>query len=83
MQKIVVLTLTHRCNLDCIYCYQKHKTAKDMALETAKAIVETEVKQVRESENIDSIRFNLFGGEPLLQFDLIKELWQWIWETNK
>ena len=81
MQKVVVLTLTHRCNLDCIYCYQKYKTAKDMPLETAKTIVEAEVKQARVSENIDSVRFNLFGGEPLLQFDLIKELCQWIWET--
>ncbi|MDL2330634.1 radical SAM protein [Odoribacter sp. OttesenSCG-928-A06] len=73
--------LTHRCNLSCIYCYQKHKTAKDMSLETAKAIMETEVKRAKLSKNIDSIRFDMFGGEPLLKFDLIKELCRWAWET--
>lgn len=81
MRKMVVLMLTHRCNLDCIYCYQKHKTAKDMSLETAKAILETEVKQAKVSENIDSIRFDMFGGEPFLKFDLIRELCHWAWET--
>lgn len=52
-----------------------------MTLETAKSIIETEVQQARKSKNKDGIRFNLFGGEPLLQFDLIKELCQWVWET--
>lgn len=81
MQKMVVLMLTHRCNLNCVYCYQQHKTAKDMTLETAKAIMENEVRQAKLSDNIDSIRFDMFGGEPFLKFDLIKELCHWAWET--
>jgi radical SAM protein with 4Fe4S-binding SPASM domain len=52
-----------------------------MTLETAKAIIETEVRQAKASKNKDGIRFNLFGGEPFLQFDLIKELCHWVWET--
>ena len=52
-----------------------------MTLETAKSVVSREVKLARESNNKDGIRFDLFGGEPLLQFDLIKELCTWIWET--
>ena len=52
-----------------------------MTLETAKTIIETEVQQVRASQEVDRVRFNLLGGEPLLQFDLIKKLCQWVWET--
>jgi radical SAM protein with 4Fe4S-binding SPASM domain len=80
-QRTCVLVLTHRCNLNCIYCYQKHKTTKDMTLETAKAIIETEVRHVKASKNKEGVRFRLFGGEPLLRFDLIKELCHWAWDT--
>jgi len=73
--------LTYKCNLNCIYCYQKYKTSQRMTLETAKSVVSREVQLARESNNKDGVRFDLFGGEPLLQFNLIKELCAWIWET--
>lgn len=81
MQKLCFLMLTYRCNLNCIYCYQKYKTTQDMTLETAKSVVLREVQLAREIDNKDGVRLNLFGGEPLLKFDLIKELCTWIWET--
>lgn len=81
MQKVCFLMLTYRCNLNCIYCYQKYKTSQNMTLETAKSVVSREVQLARESNNKDGVRFNLFGGEPLLKFDLIKELCTWIWDT--
>ena len=81
MQRLCFLMLTYRCNLNCIYCYQKYKTAQDMTLETAKSVVLREVQLARETNNKDGVRLNLFGGEPLLKFDLIKELCAWIWET--
>lgn len=83
MQKMCFLMLTYRCNLNCIYCYQKYKTAQDMTLETAKSVVAAEVQLAREANNKDGVRFDLFGGEPLLKFDLIKELCIWIWEAIK
>ena len=52
-----------------------------MTLETAKSVVSREVRLARESNNKDGVRLNLFGGEPLLKFNLIKELCAWIWET--
>lgn len=81
MQKMCFIMLTYKCNLNCVYCYQKFKTTQCMTLETAKSIVEREVQLARETNNKDGVRFDLFGGEPLLQFDLIKELCAWIWET--
>lgn len=81
MHKMCFIMLTYRCNLNCIYCYQKYKTSQNMTLETAKSVVAKEVQLARESNNKDGVRFDLFGGEPLLQFDLIKKLCAWIWET--
>lgn len=52
-----------------------------MTLETAQSVVSREVQLARETGNKDGVRLNLFGGEPLLKFDLIKELCAWIWET--
>lgn len=81
MQKMCFVMLTYRCNLNCIYCYQKFKTSQSMTLETAKSVVSREVQIARESNNKDGVRFDLFGGEPLLQFGLIKDLCTWIWDT--
>ena len=33
--KTVMLTLTNRCNLSCVYCYETEKDADEMSQETA------------------------------------------------
>ena len=59
MRKMCFVMLTYRCNLNCIYCYQKYKTSQNMTLETAKSVVSREVQLARESNNKDGIeRFN-------------------------
>ena len=64
----VTLFLTHRCNLQCRMCGQKHRVdAPELSLGNLKAIV----------DDISSFRPNitLFGGEPMLHegcIDLIK-----------
>lgn len=72
--KIVALILTHSCNLNCVYCFEKHKSSKSMSLDTAISIVQNEVQKVSTDIHIDYVKFDLFGGEPLLRFDLIKDL---------
>ncbi len=79
--RICIITLTHRCNLNCVYCFQKHKDSADMTLETAKEIVLKEMEIARTTERIKAIKFELFGGEPLLKFDMFKELCEWTWHT--
>lgn len=81
MQRMVFLMLTYSCNLNCIYCYQKHKTSQSMSLETAKKVVENEVVLAQQTENKEGIRLNLFGGEPFLKFELMKDLCDWIWKN--
>ena len=60
----LTLHLTDRCNLACRYCYQRHGT-KRMSFETAMTAIE---ECTRGEENCGII---FFGGEPLLQTDLI------------
>jgi len=73
-RKIVVLTITEQCNLNCIYCFEKAKTSKTMSLDVAKAAVEHEFKN---SDLFDELEFDLFGGEPTLCKAVIQELVEW------
>ncbi|MEZ7891023.1 MAG: radical SAM protein [Candidatus Wallbacteria bacterium] len=71
--KGIWLGLTHNCNMDCEYCFEKsgaRKTPSDMTIDTAKKAIDFLVKNSK-NKNISVI---LFGGEPLLKFDLIKEI---------
>lgn len=81
-RKIVTLTLTQKCNLSCIYCYENHKSSKKMNFETAKAIVD---KEMQFDDGFDEVEFDLFGGEPFLNFELIKLITNYImyYDTEK
>ena len=60
------LALTHRCNLDCSYCYAGPKSDRAMTLETAcKAL------DLAFSHPHDQVRIAPFGGEPLLEMALV------------
>lgn len=65
------LSLTHRCNLACRYCYSGNSCKPDMQLATAKQCIDTFLEFLPEGK---SLELGLFGGEPLLRFDLIKEV---------
>ena len=77
--KDITLTLTERCNLDCVYCYEKSKTSRDMDLETACDIVKRELTA---EDGTKTVTIELFGGEPLLCFDSIKRLCEWTWRRD-
>ncbi len=70
-EKNITLVLTHQCNLRCTYCYEKHKDNATMPLALAKELVDRELTM---DDGIDFVEFSLFGGEPLLEFDLIVDL---------
>jgi uncharacterized protein len=73
-RKIVVLTLTENCNLDCAYCFEKNKSKQFMDIQIAKKVIEYEFTH---SDEFDEIEFDLFGGEPTLRKSLIKKLVGW------
>ncbi len=68
----VWLHLTDCCNLRCDYCYLQHQNI-DMTLEIGKKAVEAIFRSAI-SGDYREVKFKYAGGEPLLQFSLIKEL---------
>lgn len=77
--KTITLTLTNRCNLSCIYCYEENKSIHNMSFATAKRIIDEEFSA---DDGKERIIVDLFGGEPFLQFDLIKEIDKYLIESN-
>lgn len=69
--KSVTLILTQQCNLSCVYCYESKKTFSCMSFATAQKILYSELTANDSTEFVD---INLFGGEPFLQFDLIRQI---------
>ena len=71
----VVLSVNTGCNLSCTYCYKEDldvpSAGKKMDFETAKKSIDMLLK-----ESPDQSRYNVvfFGGEPLSNFTLIKEV---------
>lgn len=62
-------------HISCTYCYEYHKSNRRMSVETAKSIVDYELKNFADFEGIE---FDLFGGEPFLAFDLVREITDYI-----
>jgi uncharacterized protein len=63
-------SITQQCNLRCKYCYIDKKEAR-MSLPLAKKIVDFMYKHTPAGEKI---RAGFFGGEPLMVFELIKDI---------
>lgn len=69
----LVLNVSQTCNLSCRYCYGNNGTYSSdipfMSLETAKAAIDF---LIRGSVDRKTYEIIFFGGEPLLNFQLIK-----------
>jgi len=63
-----IFFMTRECNLDCKYCYIDKKPKSYMTEDIAFKGVDTLLKNSKEKAKI-----SFFGGEPLLNFGLIKE----------
>ena len=77
---MVTLELTERCNLRCKYCiYQDYNAAyrgygnRDMTFDTAKKAIDLLIKHSAELKPDKKLIVTFYGGEPLIQFDLIKQ----------
>jgi len=72
--KSMCLHLSHDCNLRCKYCFADegayHGKRENMPLETAKASIDFLIEH---SGNIKHLEVDFFGGEPLLNFDVLKQ----------
>ena len=80
--RCVSLIITQACNLNCVYCYEKHKSNRSMEVATAKAILRCEFARVARSDRLDDLRIDFFGGEPFLEAARIIEVCEWLWEND-
>lgn len=72
--KALCLNVAHTCNLSCEYCFAKggKYQGKDaiMPIEVAKKAIDFLIEESKNHYNLD---IDFFGGEPLLNWDLVKE----------
>ena len=73
--KSMCLNMTHDCNLRCKYCFASqgsYNGAREyLSLETGKKAFDFLVKNSGSRVNLE---VDFFGGEPLMNFEIIKEL---------
>lgn len=73
--KAMCLHIAHDCNLKCRYCFASQGNFKGerslMSLDTGKQALDFLVKNSGARRNLE---VDFFGGEPLMNFDVVKEL---------
>ena len=73
--KALCLHVAHTCNLNCAYCFAsqgKYNGERDvMSLEVGKRALDFLVENSGSRHNLE---VDFFGGEPLMNFDVVKEL---------
>ncbi len=67
----LTLMVNHACNLRCGYCYTGEKLRRPMPASVARAAIDRAVRSLS-SRGVLELAF--FGGEPLVEADLILEL---------
>ena len=80
--RMCMLIVTHACNLNCSYCYEAHKSEEQMTTDLAKSIIQKELDLVEKSEQFDKLEIHFIGGEPFMNFPLIRDVVDWLSETE-
>jgi len=69
----VTYFITNQCNLNCSYCYEKVSNVDD-SLRMDFNTLKDSIKFIEQNFKLkNSMHINFFGGEPLLNFELMKE----------
>lgn len=73
--KAMCLNISHDCNLRCEYCFASTgdfgKGRKLMSFETGKKAIDFLLEK---SQNRENLELDFFGGEPLMNFDVVKQI---------
>ncbi len=82
--KALCLHVAHTCNLNCEYCFASqgkyHGERAIMSLDVAKRALDFLIEN---SEGRRNLEVDFFGGEPLMNFDMLKELVKYAREREK
>lgn len=79
-RKSILLLITYSCNLNCVYCYEPKRSHHKMTSQQAKDYILQAVDNIEEEYERFDVQF--MGGEPLLEFEFIKELTEWLWSRD-
>ncbi len=73
--KAMCLNIAHDCNLRCKYCFASTGDfgtgRKMMTFETGKRAIDFLIEKSEDRENLE---LDFFGGEPLMNFDTVKQI---------
>ena len=82
--KVITFELTQKCNLKCTYCVYRDmydssapNEGVDLSFDIAKAVIDFFYKQFNSNAAASinrSVSIGFYGGEPLLRFDLLKQI---------
>ncbi|HHW90314.1 MAG TPA: thioether cross-link-forming SCIFF peptide maturase [Clostridiales bacterium] len=76
--KSMCLNISHRCNLRCKYCFAQEGSyggkAMDMSAKIARLAIDFLIKHSGSRRNLEA---DFFGGEPLLNFEVVKDTVQY------
>lgn len=76
----VTMLLTNDCNLACSYCFESNKGKDYMPKEMALDILEATYNVVDPMAGIFTL--NMFGGEPLMNWETFKAVCDYVLENN-
>lgn len=76
-----IFAVTNKCNLNCIYC-QAHSQSSSLNCSMTKETGRKAIDFALQSPN-KSLTFEFQGGEPLLNFDVIKDMIDYSKTVNK
>ena len=78
----IIVNPTMDCNLKCWYCYESHIEKSHMTSEMVAAII-LHIKEKITKEPFKKLILSFFGGEPLLQKNIVFSLIESIYELSK
>ncbi len=82
--KAMCLHIAHDCNLRCKYCFASTgdfgEGRKYMSFEVGKKAIDFLIKH---SEGRHNLELDFFGGEPLMNFDVVKQVVEYAREEEK
>lgn len=77
----MTLEINQRCNLRCQYCYLGEKNGTKMSYETACKAIDRAFLYTKIHKD-QTLWIDFIGGEPLLDFDMICKLVEYIYQKN-
>lgn len=78
--KTLMFLITYRCNLRCSYCYEPKVKSAGMSKSRLQSLILEKTASI--TDEYDSFEIHFMGGEPLLEFPLIRDISEWIWNQR-